>query len=383
MSLDNKFSDMAHPVVDVFLELLRVSLWGGEPQIPNDFKDWGKVFTLAKTQSVLSLVANAVLNDPKLSEQLADGLKAKLKGHVMANMATHSMLNNSVVQVVSALDAAGISSVLLKGQALARNYPIPELRACGDIDIYVGSENYLRACEVLSALATWKEEGRPEDNVKHYDIRIGKTPVEIHRYSDVNASKYYDKIYQAYSDEGLSQGLRTMDFAGTVVNTPADDFNAFYIFNHLWHHFLTSGIGLRQFCDWMMFLHVHKDKIDREKLRRILTDMDLMTPWQAFGCVLVDRLGMPEDEFPFYDARKRSKVRRIVKRILEEGNFGKEREMYKDRSGEGYLKRKLKSFFLHSGRSLQLFFMFPSHIARQYWSMLCSGIAAVWRDNVK
>ena len=85
----------------VFLELLRVSLWGGEPHIPDDFKDWGKVFTLAKTQSVLSLVANAVLNDSKLSGQLADGLKAKLKSHVMANMATHHMLNNSVVEVVS------------------------------------------------------------------------------------------------------------------------------------------------------------------------------------------------------------------------------------------------------------------------------------------
>ena len=366
----------------VFIEILRVSLWGGEPQIPNDFKDWGNVFTIAKTQAVLSLVANTVLNDSMLSGQLPDRFKAKLKSHVMANMATHSMLNNSVVEVVSTLNAAGIPSVLLKGQALARNYPIPELRACGDIDIYVGSENYLRACDVLSAIATWKEGGRPEDNVKHYDIRIGKTHVEIHRYSNVNASKYYDKIYQAYSDAGLSQGLRTMYFAGTVVNMPADDFNAFYIFNHLWHHFLTSGIGLRQFCDWMLFLHVRKDEIDREKLRRILVDMDLMTPWQAFGCVLVDKLGMPEDELPFHAPRKRSKVRKIVKRILKEGNFGKEREMYKDRSGEGYLKRKLKSIYLHSARSFQLFFMFPSHVARQYWYVLRSGVSKVWKDTV-
>lgn len=367
----------------VFLELLRVSLWGGEPQIPNDFKDWGKVFTLAKTQSVLSLVANAVLNDPKLSGQLADGVKAKLKGHVMANMATHSMLNNSVVQVVSALDAAGISSVLLKGQALARNYPIPEFRACGDIDIYVGSENYLRACDVLSAFATWKEEGRPEDNVKHYDIRIGQTPVEIHRYSDVNASKYYDGIYQAYSYEGLTQDLREMDFAGTVVRTPADDFNAFYIFNHLWHHFLTSGIGFRQFCDWMMFLHVHKEDIDRAKLKKIIEDMDLMVPWQAFGCVLVEKLGMPADEFPFYDARKGKKVRKIVERIITEGNFGKVREMYKDRSGERYLNRKIKSFYLYLVRSLQLFFMFPSHTSRQFWYTFRRGLRAVWKDKVK
>lgn len=383
MNLDNKLFDADKPVVDVFLELLRTSIWGGKAHVPNDFKDWGKVFALAKTQSVLALVAHAVLSDSEIAGQLPDQFKAKLKSHVMANMATHSMLNNSVVQVVSALDAAGIPSVLLKGQALARNYPMPELRACGDIDIYMGSENYLRACEVLSAIATWKEEGRPEDNVKHYDIRIGKTPVEIHRYSDVNASKYYDKIYQAYSDEGLSQGLRKMDFAGTVVNTPADDFNAFYIFNHLWHHFMTSGIGLRQFCDWMMFLHVRKDEIDRAKLKKIIEDMNLMRPWQAFGCVLVEKLGMPEDEFPFYDARRRGKVSKIMRLVFEEGNFGKEREMYKDRSGEGYFRGKMKSFFLHSGRSLQLFFMFPSHIARQYWYMLSRGVSAVWRDMVK
>ena len=371
--------------MEIFFNLLRSSLWSSSTCVSADFKDWPGLFTLAKQQSVLALVAHAVLSDSEISAQLNESIKARLKTHVMANMSTHRVLNNSVVLVVAALDTAGVPSVLLKGQALARNYPIPELRACGDVDIYVGTENYLKACEVLGAIASWKEDCCPEANVKHYDVRIGQTPVEIHRYSDVNASKYYDKVYQAYSDEGLSQGLRTMDFAGTVVNTPADDFNAFYIFNHLWHHFLTSGIGLRQFCDWMMFLHVRKDEIDREKLRRILMDMDmdLMTPWQAFGCVLVDKLGMPADEFPFYDARKGSTVRKIVKRILEEGNFGKEREMYKDRSGEGYLKRKLKSFFLHSGRSLQLFFMFPSHIARQYWYVLSRGVSAVWRDKVK
>lgn len=367
----------------VFLELLRVSIWGGTARIPNGFKDWVKVFALAKTQSVLALVAHAVLSDPEISRSLSEETKAKLKQHVMANMATHRILNNAVVQVVSALDGAGVPSVLLKGQALARNYPIPELRACGDVDIYVGSENYLKACEVLCSIATWKEPRDPMEDAKHYDIRIGQTPVEIHRFSDVNPSKHFDSIYQRYSDEGVSCGLRVMDFAGTVVNTPADDFNAFYIFNHLWHHFLTSGIGLRQFCDWMMFLHVRKDEIDLVKLRQIIVDMDLMTPWQAFGCVLVDKLGMPEEEFPFYDARKGNDVDRIVRRVLKEGNFGKEREIYKGRAGEAYFKRKAKSFYLHFTRSLQLFFMFPSHIMRQFWYTFCVSVSAVWKDKIK
>lgn len=366
----------------IFFELLKSSLWGGRVAIPDGFKDWKAVFGMAKTQSVMGLVSHAVLNSNDLGALHSDGTKAKLRTFLMANVATHAMMNNALVQVVTALENSGISSVLLKGQALARNYPVPEARACGDIDIYVGSEKYLKACIVLGGMASWKEDVNPSENVKHYDIRIGKTTVEIHRFSDVNASKYYDRIYQTYSDEGLSQRLRKMDFAGTSVSTPADDFNAFYIFNHLWHHFLTSGIGLRQFCDWMMFLHAHKDDIDREKLKKIIDDMDLMTPWQVFGCVLVEQLGMPAEEFPFYDASKGRKVRRVVKRILEEGNFGHEREYFKNRSGEGYLQRKFKSFFLHSSRSLQLFFMFPSHIARQYWYMLCRGLSTVWKDKL-
>ena len=367
----------------VFIELLRVSIWGGVACIPNGFEDWGKVFALAKEQSVLALVAHAVLSDSKISVQLAEEVKARLKSHVMANMSTHRMLNNSVVQVVSALAAADLPSVLLKGQALARNYPIPELRACGDVDIYVGPEGYLRACEVLSELATWKESHLPESNVKHYDIRIGQIPVEIHRYSDVNVSKYYDRIYQAYSHEGLTQRLRTMDFAGTIVNTPADTFNAFYIFNHLWHHFLTSGIGLRQLCDWMLFLHVRKEDIDRANLKKILEDMDLMNPWQAFGCVLVEMLGMPVDEFPFYEAHKGKKVPKIVERIFAEGNFGKEREYYKSRSGESYFKGKVKSLYLHFSRSVQLFLMFPTHTLRQFGYTIRRGLTAVWNDKVR
>lgn len=370
-------------VEEIFFSLLRSALWGEKVQVPDGFKDWGPVFAMAKSQSVLGLVAHAVLNDPTLIGAMPDAVRVKLKSYMMANVASHNLLNNTLLQVVSALDAAGVPSVLLKGQALARNYPIPELRACGDVDIYVGTENYLKACEVLGAIASWKEDCCPEANVKHYDIRIGQTPVEIHRYSDVNVSKYYDRIYQAYSNEGLTQDLREMDFAGTVVRTPADDFNAFYIFNHLWHHFMTSGIGLRQFCDWMMFLHVHKDDIDRTKLKTIIDDMDLMMPWQAFGCVLVENLGMPADEFPFYDARKGKRVRKIVERILTEGNFGKEREYYKDRNGESYFRGKFKSLYLHFSRSIQLLFIFPTHISRQFWYTFRRGLRAVWKDKVK
>ena len=112
------------------------------------------MFSLAKSQSVLGLVANAVLSDAEVANRIPADVQKSLKAFVMSNMATHSALNNTVVRVVALLDDAGVQSVLLKGQGSARNYPVPELRQCGDIDLYVGEENYARVHELLVPVAT-------------------------------------------------------------------------------------------------------------------------------------------------------------------------------------------------------------------------------------
>ena len=365
----------------VFLNILKSSLWGTAIAVPQEFDEWGKVFALAKAQSVLGLVANAVLSDAEVARRIPADMQKRLKAFVMSNMATHSMLNNTLVRVFSLLDEAGVRSVLLKGQGLAKNYPVPELRQCGDIDVYVGEENYAEACGQIDKIATKILPADVRQTVKHYEVIIGKITVEIHRYTDVNASDHYNAIYQKYSDEGMSSDLRVLNVAGMNVNTPEDTFNSFYIFNHLWHHFLTSGVGLRQFIDWMLFIHKHGSMIDQSRLRSILEDMDLMGPWKAFGCVLVDELGLPSSEFPFYDAEAGRKKTRILKRVLQEGNFGKERAYYGDRRGESYFIGKFKSLWYHFIRFVGLYIMFPSHAFRQFVYMAFVGFKAVWKDK--
>ena len=369
--------------LDVLYELMKSALWSRPAVVDAGFKDWADVFAVAKSQSVLALVGHAALNNAHVREMLPAGMDEKLKAFVMANVATHNMLNGTLARVVNTLNEASIEYVLLKGQGLAKNYPVPELRACGDIDVYVGTKNYIKACELLRTIATWHQEMSPMEDVKHYDIMIGKISVEIHRFSDVNASAHYDKIYQKYSDDGLSKNLRVLPIAGVPVNSPADDFNAYYVFNHLWHHFMTSGIGLRQFCDWMLFLHKHKADINLERLETILNEMDMMKPWQSFGCVLVDVLGMQAEDFPFYDKRKSGKVKGIMSLVIKEGNFGHEREFYKNRSTESYFKRKAKSLYYHTLRSIRLFGQFPSHSVRQYMSVVTTGIDNVLKDKIK
>lgn len=364
---------------EVFFSLLRSGLWGGAPEIPEGFGDWGKVARLAKSQSVLGVVGDVMLSDKRIAAQLSAEMKTKIKTFIMANMMTHGKLNGVLINVVSHLSAAGIRSVLLKGQGLAQYYPKPELRQCGDIDLYVGLERYADSYDVVKPLARQIDDRKALEVGKHYDFFVGKVAVEMHRYSDRYPTPKLDRIYQEVSLKGLNEDLVPLMFSGQTVYTPSDEYNAFYIFSHLFHHFLINGLGARQLCDWMLFLRARSSHIDMSSLETILRRLDMLKPWQAFGCVLVKYFGMPAESFPFYDSAQEHKADNIVRRLLDEGNFGKERDVYKKR-GRIYLINKTRAMFAHIGRSFGLLFLFPRHSFRQIGHTISNGFAKVWND---
>ena len=365
---------------EVLFSLLRTAMWGTRPEIPEGFADWAKVAKLAKSQSVLGVAGDVMLSDERISSAMSPELKAKIKTFIMANMMTHGKLNSVLGRVVNELSAAGIPSVLLKGQGLAQYYPKPELRQCGDIDLYIGLEKYDASYDVLKPLADRIDDRKSLEVGKHYDLHIGKVAVEIHRYTDTYPTSRLDRIYQDVSLKGLKDGLVAMEISGSRINTPSDVYNAFYVFSHLFHHFLINGLGSRHLTDWMLSLRERGAHIDRADLKDILVSLDMLMPWQAFGCVLVTYLGMPAEEFPFYDASRQWMAENIVRRILEEGNFGKERDVYKKR-GNIYLLNKAWAMFAHIGRSFGLLFLFPRHSFRQIWHTISNGFAQVWNDT--
>ena len=68
----------------------------------------------------------------------------------------------------------------------------------------------------------------------------------------------------------------------------------------------------------MMLLHKRRDHIDTEALRELVVSMDLLKPWQTFGCLLVDLMGLPAEEFPLYDPKYSGLVAKVARRILDE-----------------------------------------------------------------
>ena len=364
-------------VNSILLDFIRAGLWGKpvlETVRPDSLQ---KILQLAKHQSVLGIVANVILSSPDLKQNLKEGQESKLRKFILNNYGAYSKLGSSLMKLIGVLEADGIKPVLLKGHGLAQFYPVPELRQCGDIDIYVGPDQFDRAKTVLLSLSSLK--GRPHETKKHVEVCLENTIVELHRFSSNNPDPHLDETYQKFAEKGLCENTNILKVGSQSIAIPSDTFNAFYVFYHLWRHFLTEGVGLRQLCDWMMLLHARKDYIDVGYLRQMVSDMRLMKPWKAFAAIIVDSLGAPPEDVPFYDASYTRLAKRILKRILKEGNFGHQRSYYKSRKNS-YVLMKIHAFWCHFERYIALFMLFPSHAMNQFAYMFKVGIKAIYQD---
>ena len=212
---------------------------------------------------------------------------------------------------------------------------------------------------------------RSEATDKHTEFDLGGgLSLEIHEYTETLDDAKKNARYQAFSDEGTTTGLVPIVFNGVSVQTPEDTFNAFYIFHHLWHHTIGLGMGLRQVCDWAVFLHTHAGQLDEKRLRTYLSELSLMDQWQVYASLIVQYLGVKADEVPFYDAKKNRRAERLLHYILTEGDnrafkFGRPEQQAKKKAAT------LRYIFHKTTRFLPIF---PSQAMRYFIHSIHTGL---------
>ena len=348
----------------LFCSLLKAGLWNETPDIHLSKDEFKSVWNNAVRQVCRGLIAHPLVSSGNLPPKVVSGLQH----HLLAVAGTGLKMDKVIEKTVAALQAGGIDPVLLKGRGIGSYYPDPMLRENGDVDLYVGPDNYKAAFDVLAGLADHPSETIFEEDSKHSHVDVDGVVVEVHKYCEV-LPKRYNTLYQETAREGLSENPVIIRFGGTDVRTPETTFNAFFIFDHMWRHFITEGVGFRQLCDWTMFLHSNHDKIDLGRLKSVLESLDLMRPWKIFGQVAVNLLGLPAEEMPFNEPGYLKRVDLVAVRMMEEGNFGHEREDWKTVPRKSFFD-KVRVFFMIAKRYLSLYPTFGKVVMAEYLSRM-------------
>ena len=362
--------------IEQFFALIRSGLWGGKAaSSPFDGgADWEALLRLASMQSLTGIFADGAGTLPRELMPPAETAR-RLFVTVESIRRANRRLDTVLAELEAGLRREGIEGILLKGQGVARAYLHPELRMCGDIDLYPGKgDAYLRCCEIVRSLG--ESEGREDESEKHFHFNRRGCSIEIHSHVMLAADPFVNRRLQRWTDEMLDDPskLRHVEINGVEVNLPPVDFDAVFILQHIANHLLKGGIGLRQLCDWSRYLHVHAAEIDRARLGNNLRTLRLMNCWQLFGWLAVNRLGLPEAEMPFYSPRHEKRALRCLRIILRKGNFGHYDKAARRNLDINFILRKMQTCLIVIGQHAELLRVIPAEVLRHLSWYLLDGI---------
>lgn len=167
-------------------------------------------------------------------------------------------------KIIKEFGSAGIRYCILKGPAIAENYPVPILRKSGDADILILDRKKIKqAQEILEACGFSANEEQYTNHHIEYENAAGDV-LELHTmlsepFDDRHVNKYIEKVA-----EECSNNIVYVDVLGVKMPVLARPYNAYELLLHMLQHFLGTGFGLKLLCDWTLFWNKREDNADRD-----------------------------------------------------------------------------------------------------------------------
>lgn len=350
-----------------FFALVQSGLWGTEADASlfGGQTDWEQIYQAARAQALMGIVLDGIQTLPA-EKRPSRGLYLKWCNTLMQIEEKNRLLNRELANVYALCREHGVEPVLLKGQGVAQNYRNPLHRQCGDIDLYIGAENYAQVNNLLRTEAT----GEHEENHKHTSIEWHGVTIENHRTLTRLSAPAADRFLQREIARWHNTDLcRRLSVGDCLVTLPPLPFEVVYILTHSALHFLNEGIGLRQVCDWACLLHHEREHIDRNKVAELLRRMGLTRAAQVFGVVAVRYLKLPVEDLPVpYSEKDLATGDWLMEDIWQGGNFG-QFDTRRKRRPKGYWSGKWYTFTRACKRCHELGALAPAE-ARWYPMML-------------
>lgn len=240
-----------------FLNIAKMAISGGD--LPAEKVDWPAIFTLANQQKLLPLLFEAVRKTPAAEENAA--LFAVTKQQVIGQVLNQTVRSAEFAELYHKLRVAGLHPIVVKGQLCSRLYPLKDHRISADDDIYVRNSEFLACHEQL--LAEGLTTDTPVDELPTADevsyLKEGSPLyIEMHRHLFDSSEDAHDELNHFF------EGIQPIEADGFLAMPPHE--HLLYLILHAYKHFVSCGIGLRQFCDIGLWAHAYHEQTDWQRL---------------------------------------------------------------------------------------------------------------------
>ena len=236
-----------------------------------------------------------VLDSPELED-----LKYEWFGGVFSCEEDFQNYKSAIINLAKFYESIGVRMMLLKGYGLSLNYPIPEHRPTGDIDIFLNDNDDDN--DNCGRLPAWQ---RGDEIIRSLGIKVDRSHEHhtVFQFEGFTVENHYDivntkeKKSSAALDATLKRLAEGSQRTDEGIYLPSADFNAIFVIRHLGQHIAGERVTLRQLLDWGLFIEKHSDAIDWDFVMAYWQEIGISEFARCINRICVDSLGFDAQRF--------------------------------------------------------------------------------------
>lgn len=304
----------------ILTELLSAAIRNGEFQI-DEYKnkpiEWEDIYAQSMAHQVHTLIYPVI---KKIDIQFGPDAKLRALWNISVMSCGIQMICDEVWigEVIETFNTVGIKAIVLKGMAINKCYPYPELRTMGDADILINEYDIDRATEILKGKGYLPHK---DLKTKHIEfLKKNSISIELHR---VLTNYDFIQNINELQEEAWNKPIE-INIGVTKALALSLEMQVVHLCIHMAVHITYGGIGLRQLCDLVMVVETKRELINWN----IVVDMSIKYDIEHFTngiflvCSRLFHMEIPREICCKYE-KNDEKVDKLIEDILLGGNLGK------------------------------------------------------------
>lgn len=316
-----------------FLSLIRLGIGNAKAVPIPKMIDWNVLEGLAAQQGLSAVMLDGIERLPEGQRPPKPVLLQWIGETLQGFEYRYEAYKKAIAELAGFYSQHGYKMMLLKGFACSLDWPKPEHRPCGDIDIWLFGQQK-EADEALRNANSLRIE---IDNSHHHHT--------VFYWRDFLVENHYDfiSIYHHRSHIAYEKILKVLgkddsnsiELHGERVYLPSPNLHALFLLKHTMLHFTGTELTFRQVLDWAFFVKKHGKDVNWKMVLGVLEEHGMMPMLNILNAICVEDLGFEASLFPTAQFDPSVKGR-VLKEIFA--------SVYQDDANEGFLTRQLNRY---------------------------------------
>ena len=276
-----------------FLTLVRLGIGHPSFGVPNNV-NWDTTETLAKRHGLSAVILDGIVRLPE-NNRPPKRVSLRWIGSVMRNYEQrYELYRKTIAEMAEWHNVHGYKMMVLKGLTCSFDWPKPDHRPCGDIDIWQFGKQ-----KEADALIVKEKNIKIDDTHHHHTVyRWGGFMVENH-FDFLNVYHHKSNVELEVILKDLGQDdSHYVELNGEKVYLPSPNLHALFLLRHSMSNFASTGFKLRQLLDWAFFVKKHREEVDWKWLEEVLEKYGMKPLYNIFNAICVNDLGFDVSLFP-------------------------------------------------------------------------------------